>query len=86
MKFKRLFSLLVGVLLLVTCASAQTKKKTPLDYVNPNIGGIGHLLVATDPVVQLPQGTIRLCSNPWPEIYDRYLADKVFSFSLREMS
>jgi putative alpha-1,2-mannosidase len=72
-------------MLVVTCASAQTKKKTPLDYVNPNIGGVGYLLVATDPVVMLPQGSIRLCSNPWPEIYDRYLADKVFSFSLRDV-
>lgn len=85
MKFKTLFSLLIGILLVVTCVSAQTKKKTPLDYVNPNIGGVGYLLVATDPVVMLPQGTIRLCSNPWPEIYDRYLADKVFSFSLRDV-
>lgn len=63
----------------------KSKLKEPLDYVNPNIGGIGHLLVATDPVVQLPDGLIRLSSNPWPEIYDRYLADKVYSFSLRDV-
>jgi putative alpha-1,2-mannosidase len=84
MKFSRLIYLSIGILFSVACASAQTKKKTPLEYVNPNIGGIGHLLVATDPVVQLPGGSIKLCSNPWPEIYDRYLADKVFSFSLRD--
>ncbi|GHT50686.1 alpha-1 2-mannosidase [Bacteroidia bacterium] len=53
--------------------------------MDPNIGGIGHLLVATDPVVRLPQGNIQLASNPWPEIYDRYLADEVFSFSLRDV-
>jgi putative alpha-1,2-mannosidase len=85
MKFSNLANLLIGILFFATCAAAQTKKKTPLDYVNPNIGGIGYLLVATDPTVQLPQGSIRLCSNPWPEIYDRYLADKVFSFSLRDV-
>jgi len=85
MKFSRFTHLFIGILFFVTCASAQTKKKTPLDYVNPNIGGIGHLLVATDPSVELPGGTVRLCSNPWPEIYDRYLADKVFSFSLRDV-
>jgi putative alpha-1,2-mannosidase len=84
MKFKSTISFLVGVLLLVTCAP-QTKEKTPLDYVNPHIGGIGHLLVATDPIVQLPQGFVKLSSNPWPEIYDRYLTDKVFSFSLRDV-
>ena len=85
MKFKSLLSLLVAVLLFVTYSSAQTQKKTPLDYVNPNIGGIGQLLTSTDPVVMLPQGSIRLASNPWPEIDDRYLTDKVFSFSLRDV-
>jgi putative alpha-1,2-mannosidase len=85
MKFLSFISLFIGILFFGTCASAQTKKKTPLDYVNPNIGGIGHLLVATDPIVQLPQGSVKLSSNPWPEIYDRYLADKVFSFSLRDV-
>jgi putative alpha-1,2-mannosidase len=61
------------------------KSKEPIDYINPNIKKIDHLLVATDPVVQIPQGKVRLCSNPWPEIVDRYLADKVFSFSLRDV-
>lgn len=84
MKFSNLLLSSIGILFFVTSTTAQTAKKVPLDYVNPNIGGIGHLLVATDPVVQLPQGTVKLCSNPWPEIYDRYLADKVFSFSLRD--
>ena len=85
MKFSNFTSVCIGILFIVFGATAQTKKKTPLDYVNPNIGGVGYLLVATDPVVMLPQGSIRLCSNPWPEIYDRYLADKVFSFSLRDV-
>jgi len=75
----------MGALLLISCEVQQSGKKSPVDYVNPNIGGIGHLLVATDPVVRLPQGNIQLASNPWPEIYDRYLADKVFSFSLRDV-
>ena len=46
----------------------KSKVKEPVDYINPNIGGIGHLLVATDPVVQLPEGSVKLSSNPWPEI------------------
>ena len=85
MKLKSSCFLLFGIVLIVFCASAQPKKKTPLEYVNPNIGGIGHLLVATDPIVQLPQGLVKIASNPWPEIYDRYLTDKVFSFSLRDV-
>src|ERR1700755_701784 len=90
MKFSGLTKLALGVLFCATYASAQTKKKpavpakTSVDYVDPNIGGIGQLLVATDPMVFLPGGQTKLCSNPWPEIYDRYLADKVFSFSLKD--
>jgi len=98
MKFSSFINLFIGIVFFVTCASAQTKKapartkkttaqtgkKTSVDYVDPNIGGIGQLLVATDPMVFLPGGQTKLCSNPWPEIYDRYLADKVFSFSLKD--
>jgi len=85
MKPSNLFLLLLGTFLFVCCNSQKNTGKDPVDYVNPNIGGIGHLLVATDPVVRLPQGSIQVASNPWPEIYDRYLADKVFSFSLRDV-
>ena len=60
MKYSNCISVFIGILFFIASATAQTKKKTPLDYVNPNIGGIGHLLVATDPVVQLPQGSVRL--------------------------
>ena len=80
-----LICLLSCAFLLFSCDVQQSEKKAPVDYVNPNIGGIGHLLVATDPVVRLPQGSIQLASNPWPEIFDRYLAHKVFSFSLRDV-
>jgi putative alpha-1,2-mannosidase len=76
---------LSGALLLMGCGFTPNGEKDPVDYVNPNIGGIGHLLVATDPVVRLPQGNIQVASNPWPEIYDRYLADQIFSFSLRDV-
>lgn len=59
--------------------------KEPIDYVNPQIGTIGHLLTATAPIVQMPFGMVKLTSNPWPEVTDRYLADKIFSFSLRDV-
>ena len=85
MKLSNLIYLLLSALLLTSCEVQQDGKKSPVDYVNPNIGGIGHLLVATDPVVRLPQGDIQVASNPWPEIYDRYLSHQVFSFSLRDV-
>ena len=85
MKKLNFIYLLLGMFLLIGCENQQNRSKSPVDYVNPHIGGIGHLLVATDPVVRLPLGSIQVASNPWPEIYDRYLADKVFCFSLRDV-
>jgi putative alpha-1,2-mannosidase len=39
---------------------AQAKKiKDPVDYVDPTIGGLGHLLTATSPSVQPPYGMVR---------------------------
>jgi predicted alpha-1,2-mannosidase len=58
----------------------------PVDYVNPNIGTIGHLLTATTPDVQLPRGMIRIIPRTTPGIRDVYLADKVTSFSAISLS
>jgi len=58
----------------------------PVDYVNPNIGTIGHLLKATTPDVQLPRGMIRLIPTTTPGIRDIYLADKIYSFSVTSLS
>lgn len=54
--------------------------KTPVDHVSPNIGGIGQLLTATMPYVQVPHGMVRLAPVTTPEIKDRYLADKIYGF------
>ncbi len=54
--------------------------KEPVDYVAPNIGGIGHLLTATIPYVQCPHGMARLAPITTPGITDRYLADKIYGF------
>ena len=60
--------------------------KDPVDYVNPNIGSIGHLLTATTPDVQLPRGMIRLVPTTTPGIRDVYLADKIYAFSTISLS
>lgn len=67
---------------LVTCAfaAAVQSAKPPVDYVDPNIGGIGQLLSATIPYVQYPHGMARLYPVTTPGITDRYLADKIFGF------
>jgi predicted alpha-1,2-mannosidase len=55
-------------------------QKELVDYVSPNIGGIGQLLTATVPYVQCPHGMARLAPITTPGITDRYLADKIDGF------
>ena len=54
------------------------EKKEPVDFVNPDIGGIGHLLKATMPVVSIPHGMMQASPVFNPDIFDRYLADKIY--------
>ena len=55
-------------------------------YVNPNIGTIGHLLTATAPTVMYPHGMMQISPNfdaRTPHFYtrgERYLADIIRSF------
>lgn len=46
--------------LAITFATGCTGKKDPVDYVNPYIGNISHLLVPTFPTVQLPNSLMRV--------------------------
>jgi hypothetical protein len=54
---------------------------TNLDYVDPHIGGVGHLLQPTQPNVQLPNQIIRM--HP---IRTDYLDDQISFFPLTIMS
>jgi predicted alpha-1,2-mannosidase len=71
-----LFTILGGIPL----AALGQHPKEPVDYVSPNIGGIGQLLTATIPYVQCPHGMARLAPITTPGITDRYLADKIYGF------
>src|ERR1700743_1103278 len=67
----------------VFCGALQVegqRVKDPVDYVSPNIGGIGQLLTATIPYVQYPHGMARLAPITTPGIMDRYLADQIYGF------
>ncbi len=55
---------------------------TPVDYVNPNIGTIGHLLTATAPVVMLPHGMMQIAPRTTPGVMDRYLAERIHDFPI----
>src|SRR5207245_7561385 len=68
-----------AVLAFALSASAQQNKE-PVNYVNPNIGGIGQLLSATSPSVIMPNGIMRIAPITTPGIIDRYLADKIYGF------
>ena len=45
---------------MVLVAGCASDRKDPVDYVNPYIGNISHLLVPTFPTVQLPNSMLRV--------------------------
>ena len=55
---KKISALLLCAALLAGCS--QKGPKDPVDYVNPYIGNISHLLVPTFPTVQLPNSMLRV--------------------------
>lgn len=57
--------------------SIAIKAKDPVDYVDPYIGSIGHLLTSTTPFVQLPHGMAQAWPIVPPGTTDRYLADRL---------
>ncbi len=75
-KTRLLYSLFLGMALLssscTTKENEENKKNMPVDYVNPYIGNISHLLVPTFPTVHLPNSMLRV----YPERKD-YTADEV---------
>jgi len=68
-------------LLVATSRRGYTQApKEPVDYVDPNIGTIAHLLRSIEPIVQLPHGMVRLGPVTTPGVKDEYLADKIYGF------
>lgn len=64
--------LLGALALLVSCSTPNVTEKTPVDYVNPYMGNISHLLVPTFPTIHLPNSMLRV----YPERPD-YTADQI---------
>lgn len=56
----KLFAVVIGVLCLNISSAYSTKKLTPVDYVNPYMGNISHLLVPTYPTIHLPNSLLRV--------------------------
>src|SRR5690554_864728 len=76
MKFHHLGYLSFLLYLLVSCQSTPTKKSN-LEYVDPTIGNVGHLLQPTRPLIHLPNQMIRM--HP---IRTDYLDDQIDFFPL----
>lgn len=70
----------IVVLLISKCVSSSDNK-TNLKYVDPHIGGVGHLLQPTRPTVQLPNQMIRM--HP---VRTDYLDDQISFFPLSVIS
>ena len=71
---------IITAFLLAACTS-QTETRSNLSYVDPHIGGMGHLLHPTRPNVQLPNQMIRM--HPFRT---DYLDDQISFFPLTIIS
>lgn len=71
MKTKTILAILT-ILVCTACTGKMQTQKDPVDYVNPYIGNISHLLVPTFPTVHLPNGMLRV----YPERGD-YTSDLI---------
>ena len=80
---KKLFLLLFSAAFFISCDTPQkeVQKISVIDYVNPNIGGVGHLLHATRNLVHLPNGMMRVARDP-----KGYQAEKISWFPINIMS
>lgn len=65
-------NLTIASALFLVVSSTALATRTPVDYVNPYIGNISHLLVPTYPTVHLPNSMLRV----YPERAD-YTGEKV---------
>jgi len=73
MVIKRSITSIILVFLFISTVFSQEKnRKSPVDYVNPYMGNISHLLVPTYPTVHLPNSMLRV----YPERND-YTSDQI---------
>lgn len=66
---KQISVFLISMLLIMSC----TVEKQPVDYVNPYIGSISHLLQPAQPTIQLPNSMLRV----YPQ-RDGYTGDRLY--------
>src|ERR1017187_2840483 len=64
----------------VALSAPPQRAKEPVDYVDPYIGSIGHLLTPTSTRVQYPYGMVRLAPATSARNGDRYFAHDISGF------
>jgi predicted alpha-1,2-mannosidase len=62
----------LSIFLLTSCNNSANENKSPVDYVNPYMGNISHMLAPTYPTVHLPNSMMRV----YPERAD-YTTDQI---------
>ncbi len=76
MRISSFFLTIITVILITSCKSVE-KSVSLVDYVDPTIGNVGHLLQPTHPTVQLPNQMVRM--HP---VRADYLDDQIDFFPL----
>lgn len=82
MKLKLTIIAAMAIILVAACEKA----KEPVDYVNPYIGNVSHLLVPTFPTVHLPNSMLRVFPKRWDYTTERIDGFPIIVTSHRETS
>ena len=75
-------ALFLAFALLLTLNVNGQEPASPVDLVNPRIGGISHVLMPTFPTVHRPYGMVRFFPVTSPGISDSYLGGRIYGFPL----
>lgn len=82
MKLKLTIMATMAAILFAGCEKA----KDPVDYVNPYVGNVSHLLVPTFPTVHLPNSMLRVFPKRWDYTTERIDGFPIIVTSHRETS
>jgi predicted alpha-1,2-mannosidase len=74
----------IAGLLMSTDISLAQQYKDPVDFVNPLIGTVSHLLTTTDAAVYLPHALARIAPVTVSGLNDKYLAQKIYGFPIAD--
>ncbi len=53
-------TIILGLIAVTACSSKKAGDATPVEYVNPYVGNISHMLVPTYPTIHLPNSLLRV--------------------------